>query len=108
MLEKQLKISLLQVFSQLTTQRNGFRENSCAVDEQACVFGSCSFNKHPVSPQSQREDRTKLIEEERRSKCYCCVLNQEMAVSEQLHLPFDDTVVTYLLTILLNLPLGRG
>ena len=33
MLAKQLKISLLQVFSQLTTQRNGFRKNSCAVDE---------------------------------------------------------------------------
>ena len=45
---KQLKISLLQVFSQLTTQRSGFRQNSCAVDEQACVFGSCAFNKHSV------------------------------------------------------------
>ena len=48
MLAKQLKISLLQVFSQLTTQRSGFRQNSCAVDEQACVFGSCAFNKHFV------------------------------------------------------------
>ena len=50
MLVKQLKISLLQVFSQLTTQRSGFRQNSCAVDEQACVpvFGSCTFNKHTV------------------------------------------------------------
>ena len=45
---KQQKISLLQVFSQLTTQRSGFRQNSCAVDEQACVFGSCAFNKHSV------------------------------------------------------------
>ena len=44
MLAKQLKISLLQVFSQLTTQRSGFRQNPCAVDEQACVFGSCAFN----------------------------------------------------------------
>ena len=44
MLAKQLKISLLQVFSQLTTERSGFRQNSCAVDEQACVFGSCAFN----------------------------------------------------------------
>ena len=44
MLAKQLKISLLQVFSQLTTQRSGFRQNSCAVD----VFGSCAFNKHSV------------------------------------------------------------
>ena len=48
MLAKQLKISLLQVFSQLITQRRGFRQNSCAVDEQACVFGSCAFNKHSV------------------------------------------------------------
>ena len=48
MLAKQLKISLLQVFSQLTTQRSGFRQNSCAVDEQACVFGSCAFNKLSV------------------------------------------------------------
>ena len=48
MLAKQPKISLLQVLSQLTTQRSGFRQNSCAVDEQACVFGSCAFNKHSV------------------------------------------------------------
>ena len=48
MLAKQLKISLLQVFSQLTTQRIGFRQNSCAVDEHACVFGSCAFNQHFV------------------------------------------------------------
>ena len=48
MLAKQLKISLLQVFSQLTTQRSGFRPNSCAVDEQACVLGSCAFKKHSV------------------------------------------------------------
>ena len=44
---KQLKISLLQVFSQFFfSQRSGFRQKSCAVDEQACVFGSCAFNKH--------------------------------------------------------------
>ena len=48
MLAKQLKISLLQVFSQLTTQRSGFGQNFCAVDKQACVFGSCAFNKHSV------------------------------------------------------------
>ena len=48
MLAKQLKMSLLQVFSQLTSQRSGFRQNSCAVDERACVFGSCAFNKHSV------------------------------------------------------------
>ena len=48
MLAKQLKISLLQVFSQLTTQRSRFRQISCVVDEQACVFGSCAFNKHSV------------------------------------------------------------
>ena len=43
MLAKEPKISSLQVFSQLTIQRSGFRQNSCAVDEQACVFGSCAF-----------------------------------------------------------------
>ena len=47
MLAKRPKISLLQVFS-LTTQRSRFRQNSCAVDEQACVFGSCAFKKHSV------------------------------------------------------------
>ena len=45
---KQLKISLLHVFSQLTAQRRGFRQNSSAADEQVCVFGSCAFNKHSV------------------------------------------------------------
>ena len=46
---KQLKMSLLQVFFQMTTQRNGFGQNSCAADQQACVFGSCECNKHSVS-----------------------------------------------------------
>ena len=41
-------MSLLQVFSEMTTQRRGLRQNSCAVDEQACVFGSCEFDKHSV------------------------------------------------------------
>ena len=41
-------MSLLQVFSEMTTQRNGFGQNSCAADEQACVFGSFEFNKHSV------------------------------------------------------------
>ena len=45
---KQLKISLLQVFSAMTTQRNGFGQNSCVADERACVFGSSEFNKHSV------------------------------------------------------------
>ena len=45
---KQLKISLLQVFSEMITQRNGFGHNSCAGNEQACVFGSFEFNKHFV------------------------------------------------------------
>ena len=48
MLAKQLKGGLMQVFSQLTIQKSRFRQNSCAVDEQACVFGSCAFNKHSV------------------------------------------------------------
>ena len=45
---KQLKMSLLQVFFEMTTQRYGFGQNSCAVDQQACVFGSCECNKHSV------------------------------------------------------------
>ena len=45
---KQLKMSLLQVFFEMTTQRNGFGQNSCAADQQACVFGSCECNKHFV------------------------------------------------------------
>ena len=44
MLAKQLKMSLLHVFSDMTTQRSEFGQNSCVVDEQACVFGSCAFN----------------------------------------------------------------
>ena len=48
MAAKQLKMSLLQVFSEMTTQRNVFRQNSCAADQQACVFGSCECNKHAV------------------------------------------------------------
>ena len=43
MLAKQLKMSLLQVFSDITTQRRRFGH---VADEQACVFGSCAFNKH--------------------------------------------------------------
>ena len=46
MLEKQLKMSLLQVFSDMTTQRSSFGQNSCVADEQACVFGSFEFKKH--------------------------------------------------------------
>ena len=47
---KQLKMSLLQVFFEMTTQRNAyvFGQNSCAADQQACVFGSCECNKHSV------------------------------------------------------------
>ena len=41
-------MSLLQVFSEITTQRSGFGQNSCAADKQACVFGSSEFNKHSV------------------------------------------------------------
>ena len=45
---KQLKINLLQVFSEMITQRNGFGQNSCADNEQACVFGNFELNKHSV------------------------------------------------------------
>ena len=48
MLAKQPKMSLLQIFSEMTTQRSIFGQNSCVADEQACVFGSCTFNKHSV------------------------------------------------------------
>ena len=33
-------------FLEMNTQRNGFGQNSCAADQQACVFGSCECNKH--------------------------------------------------------------
>ena len=33
-------MNLLQVFSEMTTQRSGFGQNSCAADKQVCVFGS--------------------------------------------------------------------
>ena len=46
--EKQLKMSLLQVFFEMTTQRNGFRQNSCAADKQEFVFVSSECNKHSV------------------------------------------------------------
>ena len=46
---KQLKMSLLYVFSEMTTQRSGVGQNSCIADEQTCVFGTCAFNKHAVS-----------------------------------------------------------
>ena len=45
---KQLKMSLSQVFFEMTTQKNGFGKNSCAADQQACVFGSCECNKYSV------------------------------------------------------------
>ena len=45
---KLLKMSSLQVFFEMTTQRNGFGPNSCAADQQACVFGSCECNKFSV------------------------------------------------------------
>ena len=48
MLAKQLKNELVASSFEMTTQRSGFGQNSCAADEQACVFGSCEFNKHSV------------------------------------------------------------
>ena len=45
---KQLKISLLQVFFEMIIQRNGFGQNSCAGNEQVCVFGGFELNKHSV------------------------------------------------------------
>ena len=48
MLAKQLKNEFVASLSEMTTQRRGFERNSCAADEQACVFGSCEFSKHSV------------------------------------------------------------
>ena len=45
---KQLIVSLLQVFFEMTTQRNGFGQNSWPADQQPCMFGSCECNKHSV------------------------------------------------------------
>ena len=45
---KQLKMCLLQVFFEMTTQRNRFFQNSSAADEQARVSGSCECNKLSV------------------------------------------------------------
>ena len=45
---KEIKMSLLQVFSDMTAQGNVLGQNSCAADQQACVFGSCECNKHSV------------------------------------------------------------
>ena len=42
------KMSLLQVFSEMTTQRSRFRQNSCTAAEQAYVLGSSESNKHSV------------------------------------------------------------
>ena len=41
-------MSLLQIFSEMTTQKSGFGQKSCVADEQACVLGSFEFNKHSV------------------------------------------------------------
>ena len=41
-------MNLLQVFSEMTSRRSGVGQNLGAADEQACVFGSCAFDKHSV------------------------------------------------------------
>ena len=35
-------------FSEMNTQKSGFGQNFCVVDEQACVSGTFEFNKHSV------------------------------------------------------------
>ena len=42
MLAKQLKMSFLQAFFEMTTERNGFGQNSCAADQQACCLVAVS------------------------------------------------------------------
>ena len=41
-------MSLLQVFSEMTTQRSGFGQNSSVTDEQPYVSGSFESNEHSV------------------------------------------------------------
>ena len=43
MLEKHLKMILLQVFSEMTTQRSGFGQNTSIADEQARVLAALSL-----------------------------------------------------------------
>ena len=45
---KATEMSLLKIFSDITTQRSRFGRNSCAADEQACVFDICRLNEHSV------------------------------------------------------------
>ena len=69
MLAKQLEMSLLQVLSEMTTQRSRFGQNSCAADQQACVFGSCECKATitwcDLSPRFFCTDATLLCEFER-------------------------------------------
>ena len=48
MLRKQLKNEFVASFLWNDYPERWIRTNSCAADEQAGVFGSCEFNKHPV------------------------------------------------------------
>ena len=78
---KQLKMSLLQVFSDMITQRSRFGQNSCVADEQACVFGSCAFNEHSVLKifmiNKQCNLQTcNLVMEKQSTKCLCTILHK--------------------------------
>ena len=57
--EKQLKMNLLQVFSEMTTQRSGFGQNSCAADKQACVFGSSVLKVFMINGLNFQNENTK-------------------------------------------------
>ena len=85
MLAKQLKMSLLQVFFDITTQRSGFGQNVCVTDEQACVFGSCAFNKHSVLKifminglnfQTCKLQTCNLVMTKQSTKCFCTILHK--------------------------------
>ena len=85
MLAKQLKMSLLQVFSDMTIQRSGFGQNSCVADEQACVFGSCVFNKHSVLKifminglffKLCNLKTCNLVMKKQSTKCFCMILHK--------------------------------
>ena len=75
MLAKQLTMRLLQVLSDMTTRRSGFGQTSCVADEQACVFGSCAFNKHSVL-KIFMINGLNLVTKKQSTKCFCKILHK--------------------------------
>ena len=48
MLAKTTENKFVAGFLSIDYPEKRIQTNSCVVDEQACVFGSCAFNKHSV------------------------------------------------------------